>query len=552
MARVNRSWLGSIADRLHAWMNSLPPETCSYTIESLRIPVEDDIELAADLYLTLAPTPAGTLLIRTPYGIDFGSALPSARFFAARGYHVLFSACRGTSGSDGQLQPATTDVADGHAVVAWMRKQPWYTGSFATLGGSYLGYTQWALLTDPPADMKAAAIITGPHDWADAIWGTGAMRSHIVYWADITGRMVRNDGFISIMMYLRSMHAILRPTLDSVPLLDAVDKYFSGDAPTYLRSTITHPDQSHPYWQSVDTGGALDKTQIPVLLVTGWYDMVLDIILQQYTTLSERGCKVALCIGPWTHLGAQGRNIPFETLPWVDEHLAGRKGADMRPPVRVFITGAQEWRDLSKWPPPTSNHKLFLGDSKQLSVRRPADHDSESTFEFNPADPTPDIGAPQSFARVKGQTDENNALIARSDVLSFTTAPLEAELEVCGKPSVLLHHSTDNPHADLLVVVSEVDSTGTSRQLSEIYLRLDPQRGSEPIELALKDIGHRFGKGNRIRLSIAGSSHPRFVRNLGSGENPGTGSTLRSVVHTVEHHASAPSSLSLPVTSSAH
>lgn len=137
MAPSTRGWLGYAADRLFTWHNSLPPMTCSYTMESMRIPIGNDLELAANLYQTLASPPSGTLLVRTPYGIDFAPSLGLARYFAARGYHVLLNACRGTSGSDGERDPGTYEVTDGLAVVQWMRNQPWYTGSFGTLGGEY-------------------------------------------------------------------------------------------------------------------------------------------------------------------------------------------------------------------------------------------------------------------------------------------------------------------------------------------------------------------------------------------------------------------------------
>ena len=137
MAPIKRGWLGYIADRFYTWQNSLPPMKCCYTIESLQIPVAEDVKLAANLYLTDASPPSGTLLVRTPYGIDFVPSLALARYFAARGYHVLLNACRGTSGSDGEREPGTHEVVDGHAVVDWMREQSWYTGSFGTLGGTY-------------------------------------------------------------------------------------------------------------------------------------------------------------------------------------------------------------------------------------------------------------------------------------------------------------------------------------------------------------------------------------------------------------------------------
>ncbi len=53
------------------------------------------------------------------------------------------------------------EIADGADTVEWLRHQPWFTGSFATIGLSYLGFTQWALLADPPPEMKAAVITVG-------------------------------------------------------------------------------------------------------------------------------------------------------------------------------------------------------------------------------------------------------------------------------------------------------------------------------------------------------------------------------------------------------
>ena len=46
-------------------------------------------------------------------------------------------------------------------------------------------------------------------------------------------------------------------------------------------------------------------------------------------------------------------------------------------------------------------------------------------------------------------------------------------------------------------------------------------------------VAHRFRAGSRIRVLVAGGSHPRFARNLGTGEPLSTGSRLRPATHTV-------------------
>ncbi|KAF5971648.1 cocaine esterase [Fusarium bulbicola] len=178
MPAVERGWITFFVDRVFGWWSGLPGEISSYTTEFTQIPIHD-VKLAANLYRPTT-SPLGTILIRTSYGIAPLMALGNARMFASRGYQVLLAACRGTDPSDGQdIVPAVHEAQDGLATVSWMREQPWYTGSFATCGGSYLGHTQWAILTDPPPDTKAAVISTGPVDFGAFTWGTYCVKALI-------------------------------------------------------------------------------------------------------------------------------------------------------------------------------------------------------------------------------------------------------------------------------------------------------------------------------------------------------------------------------------
>ncbi len=571
MAPVRRGYIGALIDRLAGWADKLPAETNSYSVERLRVPLGDGAEVSADLYRPLlaagaVAVPAGTLLARCPYGIDIPMSV-AARLLAARGYQVLFSACRGTADSaDGSFDPGRDEAADGQATVAWMRRQPWYTGSFATFGSSYLGYTQWALLADPPAEMRAAVIHTGPHSFAEFAYGTGAFRSDTLAWADFTARMngPGRMGFVALMWYLRGQKRRLRAVLDAAPLLDAVDAHSRGATPVWLRHQITRrppsttvgtaaDDAADAYWGAARQDAALERANIPILLVTGWYDLLRPSVMLQYDRLAARGCPVALTVGPWTHVGAGPGNSFPETLAWIDEHLAARAKAVRPDPVRVFVTGAAaEWRPLPAWPPPaTSSRELFLGPDHQLLAAAPVAA-ARSEFVFDPADPTPSVGMPELF----GNTVDNDdtALAARRDVLTFLTPPLDGDVEVCGRPVVELAHSSDHPHVDLLVQLSEVDRNGRrSRRIAERYVRLGLDGAAQPPlrRLVLGDCAHRFAKGSRIRLIVAGGAHPLYVRNLGTGGDPATGSELRPARHTVRHGADAVSKLVLPLTAAA-
>ena len=85
----------------------------------------------------------------------------------------------------------------------------------------------------------------------------------------------------------------------------------------------------------------------------------------------------------------------------------------------------------------------------------------------------------------------------------------------------------DNPHADLFVRLSEVDATERSHNVSDGFVRLDPLERLGVVRLELEPVAHRFAPGNRIRLIVAGGSHPRWERNLGTDDDPVRSSRMR-------------------------
>lgn len=137
----------------------------------------------------------------------------------------------------------------------------------------------------------------------------------------------------------------------------------------------------------------------------------------------------------------------------------------------------------------------------------------------------------------------------RDDVLAFTSLTLTRDVYVYGNPVVELAHSSDNPHVDLFVRVSEVSAKGRSRNVSDGYRRLGAARkATGTVSVELDGIAHRFRAGSRIRVLIAGGWFPRYARNLGTGEPVLTGRQSRPATHAVRYGRSR---LLLPVGPSA-
>ena len=164
------------------------PRASGYTVtRGVRVPMRDGVGLVADHYAPVGPA-HGTVLVRGPYGRTGINSL-SGRVYAARGYHVLLQSCRGTFGSEDAFQPMLREVDDGQDTVAWLREQEWFDGRLATLGGSYLGFTQWALLMDPPPELRTAIISVGPHDFNRATHGAGTFSlGDFLGWSEMVAR----------------------------------------------------------------------------------------------------------------------------------------------------------------------------------------------------------------------------------------------------------------------------------------------------------------------------------------------------------------------------
>ena len=533
-------------DRAVSRALKLPPPTTGYRVHRrLPVPMRDGVILRADHYSPETHRPLGTILVRGPYGRELPLSIIYAQVYAARGYHVVFQSVRGTFGSGGDFIPMVHEADDAADTVAWLREQPWFTGTFGTVGLSYLGFTQWALLSDPPPELAAAVVTVGPHDLHTSSWGTGAFAlNDFLGWSD----MVANQETSALGRLAFQLRARRRLTeaVSGVPLNEA-GRALLGEGSPWYESWIEHPDPDDPFWERMRHPAALDRCQVPVLLLSGWQDIFVDQTIDQYRQLRDRGVDVAMTIGPWTHeqmvTKAAGQTVA-ETLEWLGAHLGGRRVAPRAAPVRAYVTGRTRpgWIDLPDWPPATVDRILHLAPGGRLETEPPPSTARSSVFRYDPADPTPTVGG-RLLTRDSGYRDDAR-LAQRDDVLSFIGPPLQEPLSVCGHPVVELAYETDNPHFDVFVRLSEVDPNGRSRNVSDGFGRFSSAPAG-PIRLELDPVAHRFSVGSRLRVLVAGGCHPRFARNLGTGEPAISGRAMRPSTHTVRHGDS--STLTLPV-----
>lgn len=528
-----------MADAALRRMLGLAPARHGYAVEPVWTPMRDGVRLRGD-HLAPDGETRGTVLIRTPYGRNVPNPVMSGRVLAARGYHVLLQSVRGTFGSEGVFRPMAQEAEDGQDTVAWLREQPWFDGRLATLGASYLAWSQWTLLQDPPPELRTAVLYVGPHDFREAVFGTGAFTlGDFLGWSYQIAH--QEDGLAGRVFSIAASKRRMRPALEGLPTADAAEPVLLGRAPWY-REWLAHPEAEDPWWTPYRAGSALAALDIPVLLIGGWQDLFLDQTMLQYEALRARGVDVALTVGPWTHLqaGLHGAGVlTRESVAWLDQHLADGPAA-RKSPVRAYRTGERAWHELPAWPPATDPAVFHLRAGRRLTTTEPDGPEGVAAFDYDPADPTPSVGG-RTLIGSMGVKD-NRALEARRDVLIFTTDPLPTAVDVTGHPVLDLTLTVDNPRADVFVRLCDVDPRGHSHNFADQYRRLDasaPAGEPQRLTLTLDPCFHRLLAGHRLRLQIAGGAFPRFDRNPGTG-----GAGFAAARHVVEI---AGSRLTLPV-----
>ena len=521
----------------------LPTSTHRYTVaRDVRIPMRDGVELLADI-LTPVGEVRGTLLARSPYGWPLPAMTMGGGAYASRGYRVILARCRGTFGSGGDLEPMLNEVKDGADTVAWMREQPWFDGRFAMFGGSYVGFTQWALLMDPPPEMVTAVIFTAPHDFHESLYAGGAFNLlTALRWSD---QMAYQESPLLLRGW-KMLTAAKRTAkaFAQLPMLEATNNLLQGRS-QWHQDWITCRDDD-AVWAGMDLSASLDRVTVPVLLQGGWQDLFLEQTVEQYERLSQRGVDVALTIGPWTHgemVTKGGPAVLAEALAWFDEHLAGAGRRLFPRAVNVYVNGQEAWRSFDAWPPAATPREYWLQPGGGLADQ-PASSDSQASFRYDPADPTPTFGG---RILLGGGYADDTAMAERNDLLVFASEPLTAPLSMIGETSLTLMLETDNRHVDLYVRLSELSATGKSTNVSEGFVRLDPAGANGLITLRLDAIAHEFPAGSRLRLVVAGGCHPRFDRNLGTGEDQATSTAVKASTRTI---SLAPSRLMLPIVAS--
>lgn len=479
----------------------------------------DGCRFSVNLFRPSAGPSTATVVVWTPYGnsrsaplgpspvASLGSPRHCRRLAAAAGATVMSVDVRGRGDSDGTFTPFTDEAADAIATVAALAGHPWCNGPVVVMGQGYGAV--WALAAARHPMVGGAFLISPPGRAWDVFPGRdGARRSDLLVWRHLlAGRHPLPTGFADW------AHVLTAPWAEQ-------------------EHRLGHNDIG---WAAFDGAAAGDPPDIPVTIMTGWWDPACRAAWE----LAGRCPDAELVVGPWTAYAARHPAQHVGGVDWgpgsvvdpvqLQVELVQRAA---RTRGRVFVTGANAWRDLplpvaASWvlrPSSTWGALTTAGDGR-LGAAAGAGVDVFTSDLADPVPAQPGMGA--AVAAGAPALLDLTFLDGRHDVAVYTSDPLTEPHLVIGEVSVELAAGSDSPAAALWVASLEDVLPGATASLHLALGVAVAEPGQRALALRLGPIGHQFLPGHRVRLRIAATCAPLFRP---SDDAPAR--ELRSVHHT--------------------
>ena len=566
--------------------------------------MRDGTTLRANIYRPASQGQWPVLLTRLPYGKDFplGTSVMDPAQVARRGYVVIVQDTRGRLTSEGEWSPFRDEDVDGFDTVEWASKLPYSNGSVGMYGISYFGFTQWAAAVLQPPALKAMVPL---QTWNDPFNGVlfrgGALQLGLANWdlqMDLDVLMRRHRGNRealgrAIFMLVREMDNLAGRGYWELPLKDFAPFKRQDVDSTFFQLAEKPMDRT-----LFDYMTLLDKREnvtVPTFNIAGWYDIFLQDTIDNFTFMRNHGStpearQSKLLIGPWPHGGmtnpigdmnfgfgssAAYINLQIDLVSlqvrWFDHWLKGiDTGMMSEAPIKIFVMGANIWRDEQEWPLARAvETRYYLHSNGQantlkgngyLSTESPANEPFDQ-FVYDPASPVMTRGgallmSPEYRAGPLDQTPVET----REDVLVYTTPVLEQDVEVTGPITVHLWAASSAPDTDFVARLVDVHPGGFAQNLTDGIIRaryrnftrgeapslIEPGRAYE-YEIDLWSTSNVFKARHRIRLDVTSSSFPRWDRNPNTGHDFGVDTELAEAYQTILHDREHPSYVVLPI-----
>lgn len=476
-----------------------------------------------------------TVIYRTPY-VDYSEKQTEEEICAEKlneyknwldnGYAVVFQHCRGRGKSSGDCVPFIYEREDGISLQNWIRSQDFYNGELYLCGISYTASVHF--VTAPFAeDIKGAVLEVQDCERYNCIYRNGfyKMGLHGCWYVD----MYKKKGILK--------KSFTPASFNMLPLT-AFSKTVFGERAEDFDEILKHPDKNDAFWNTRYGGAeahiAVKHADIPILLVTGFYDIYTGGIFDMWNSLdSATKAKSALAVHPFEHDGrGDGQPVVFKdaalgdafndyAVRWINS-VRGKEAAPFESgKVTYYKLFGDEWC-TDCFEAPEERRVIPLGGG-------------EVRYCYNPYDPASFKGGlSANFGGAAWQDSPNS----RYDIISLYTPEFTEKTFVKGKLTAKLRVKFDCEDTCFYMRISLCKAEGDYglrddiNQISNLCADYTP--GKE-VDMTFSFDEHAFAiqAGEKLRIDISSSAYPHYVRHTNNKGLFSEQTTAKIAVNTV-------------------
>ncbi|QBJ85818.1 CocE/NonD family hydrolase [Chryseobacterium gleum] len=447
---------------------------------------------------------------------------------------------RGKRNSNDANNPFEHESQDLYEVIDWVSKQPWCNGKVGMIGGSYLGFSQWAAVKKVHPALKTIVPQVAVGIGIDYPAQNNVFMSYMLQWI----QYVTNNKFTDEADFTNAVKwdSIFSKWYKSGKSFRSLDK-ISGKPSKIFQRWLDHPGYDE-YWQKmVPYKEDFSKINIPILTTTGYYDddQIGALYYFKQHHQYNKNADHYLVIGPYNHGGAQSFGFTYVNgnpidpvarisiddlaFSWFDYILKGGKKPEiLKDKINFQVMNTNTWKhvaDLDKMH--NSSLKFYLQDTKNTS----------SVF-----------SKPESQSFTKQIVDLKNRnqkdtyfkvskkdSIKTTNSVAFESEVLDKDIVMSGNLSGVFNVSVNKKDFDTDTYLYQISSDGKSYLLSTHIVRASYAKDNENRQLLepnkieqipIKNsyvMSRKIEKGSKFLLLVGVNNNPNWQINYGSGKD---------------------------------
>ncbi|WP_343686140.1 CocE/NonD family hydrolase [Chryseobacterium gleum] len=447
---------------------------------------------------------------------------------------------RGKRNSNDANNPFEHESQDLYEVIDWVSKQPWCNGKVGMIGGSYLGFSQWAAVKKVHPALKTIVPQVAVGIGIDYPAQNNVFMSYMLQWI----QYVTNNKFTDEADFTNAVKwdSIFTKWYKSGKSFRSLDK-ISGKPSKIFQRWLDHPGYDE-YWQKmVPYKEDFSKINIPILTTTGYYDddQIGALYYFKQHHQYNKNADHYLVIGPYNHGGAQSFGFTYVNgnpidpvarisiddlaFSWFDYILKGGKKPEiLKDKINFQVMNTNTWKhvaDLDKMQ--NSSLKFYLQDTKNASS---VFSKSESQSFTKQIVDLKNRNQKDTYYKVSKKDS-----IKTTNSVAFESEVLDKDIIMSGNLSGVFNVSVNKKDFDTDTYLYQISPDGKSYLLSTHIVRASYAKDNENRQLLepnkieqipIKNsyvMSRKIEKGSKFLLLVGVNNNPNWQINYGSGKD---------------------------------